>query len=564
MRYFIVIAIILLSLKTSAQQNYSILTGEALETMWKAKGEMDYRKALEMYENAFEVYPDSIDIMGLYKAAVIAGELKELDKSFEFLSSLVEKDTDINTGLNGWSSITGKYAQFEYKNLLSDPRWNTIQEKATLKQNLFMQKLKESENEFFNIKPNNLKNTSSTEDLYSEIKNYNPYLTKQEQNYSILFKINDSTQTALLVHLPKNYDPTKKYPLLFFLHGAVRQNGLSDFQPAGLYLGGWNRYYTKYAEQNEVILIFPKGSKQYNWMTPDDGFFMIPEMLKLIKKGIHVDDNKVFISGHSNGATGSFSYWMKQPTQFAGFYGFNTYPIVFTGGTFVENSKNRSFINFSTDEDYYYPPNANDDFTKLMSGISADYKEYRYNGFPHWFPQFDESEPAYQILFEDLMKRKRNPFPKEISWELDDQSYGNIDWISDIKLDTLSSKKPWHQELNFKIDKWLEFEDQNDEDNDKLIYKEVDINAFNFPRKSGKIKAEYDRNIFRIETSNIQSFTINISPEMVNLNKKVKVYINGKLHFNEKVKYNSEFMLENFNQNKDREQVWINYIELKI
>ena len=565
MRYYIV-ALVLFGLKVKAQENYSISTRQALETMWKSKDETGYKRALDMYENAFEIYPDSIDAGGLYKAAVLAGQLKELDKAFQFLTNLVEIDTDLNTGLSGWSSITGKYAESEYKNLINDPRWKLIKEKAVFKRNLFFKELKASENEFFNVQKNNFGNTKNPKHLYSEIKNHQPYLPKQQQNYSIAFKINDSTQTALLVHLPKNYHPEKKYPLLFFLHGAVRHNGLSDFQPIELNLGGWNRYYTKYAEQNEVILVFPKGSSQYNWMTPDDGFFMIPEMLKLIKKGINVDDNKVFISGHSNGATGSFSYWMKQPTQFAGFYGFNTYPMIFTGGTFVENSKNRSFINFSTDEDYYYPPNANDDFTKLMNGNNADYKEYRYNGFPHWFPEFDESEPAFKILFEDLIQRERNPFPKEISWEFDNENYGNIDWISDIKLDTLNSKTTWHKELNFKIDKWLEFEDQEDEDedNDNLIVKEVDVNAFKFPRKSGKIKAEYGNNVFRIETSNIASFSILISPEMVHLKKKVKIYINGKLHFNEKIKYNQEFMLQNFEDKKDREQIWINYIKLKL
>jgi hypothetical protein len=44
----------------------------------------------------------------------------------------------------------------------------------------------------------------------------------------------------------------------------------------------------------------------------------------------------------------------------------------------------------------------------------------------------------------------------------------------------------------------------------------------------------------------------------------VKVYINRKLYFNQKVKYNREFMLQNFENNKDREQVWINHIELEI
>lgn len=558
MRYYIALFLVLLSLFAKAQENYSTLARKALETMWKAKDENGYKQALDMYEDAFRIYPDSIDETGIYKASVLASELKDYDKAFKYLTPLSEMKTD-EDGYPGWSYIMGNDSEIEYKNLLSDPRWNTLKVKAEKDKEQFYNELKAKEDEFFGTKTHLLNNVENEKSLYETIRNFNPYKEKKSQDYSISFKINDSTKTSFFIHLPKNYNPEKKYSLLFFLHGAVRNNALIDYQLADWNLGGWNRFYTKYAEKNDVILVFPTGSRQYNWMTSDDGFFMIPEMLKLIKKGINVDDNKIFISGHSNGATGSFSYLMKQPTQFAGFYGFNTQPKVFTGGTFVENIKNRSFINFSTDEDYYYPPNANDDFTKLMNGINADYKEYRYNGYPHWFPQFDESEPAYKILFEDLTSRKRNPFPKEISWEFDDKKYGNIDWISDIKLDTLSTEADWHKELNFKINKWLDYDK-----NDSLIVQEVNKYAFDFPRKSGKIKAEFDNNIFHIETSNIKSFSINISPEMVNLKKKIKVYINGKLHFNEKIKYNREFMLQNFNDNQDREQVWVNYIKLEI
>lgn len=558
MKYCITLGFILFGFFAIAQENYSTLSRKALETMWKSKDETGYKKALDMYEEAFQIYPDSIDGTGLYKASVLASELKEYDKAFQYLTTLAAMKTD-EDGYPGWSYVVGNYSESEYKNLLSDSRWNALKTKATKDKTTFYNELREKENEFFSTKKIHLKESKNTNQLYQEIKNFNPFIIKKERDYSIALKINDSTKTSFFIHLPKNYDPEKKYSLLFFLHGAVKNNALVDYQLADWNLGGWNRFYTKYAEQNDVILVFPKGSRQYNWMTPDDGFFMIPEMLKLIKKGINVDDSKVFISGHSNGATGSFSYLMKQPTQFAGFYGFNTHPKVFTGGTFVENIKNRSFINFSTDEDYYYPPNANDDLTKLMNEINVDYKEYRHNGFPHWFPQFDESEPAYKILFNDLTKRKRNTFPKEISWEFDDEKYGNVDWISNIKLDTLNPKANWHKELNFKINKWLGYDKK-----DSLIVQEVDKNAFDFPRKSGKVKAEYSNNIFRIETSNIKSFSLNISPEMVNMKKKVNVYINGKLHFNEKVKYNREFMLQNFEYNRDREQVWINYINLKI
>ncbi len=525
--------------------------------MWKSVDSVTYRKSLAMYEHAFALFPDSIEDIGLYKASVLAGYLNEKDKAFNYLNRLFQLSSKLPQ-LTNWELIIGKYAQDEYANLLSDPRWDDLKSKALKAKQTFYDGLKALEKEFYAVDKAPLNKTKDGKALYSEIKKEAGFLPKQHQDYSLTLVINDTARTAFLVHLPPNYNPAKRYPLLFFLHGAVRNNLLTDYLPASWVLYDWNRYYTKYAELNDVILVFPQGSKEFNWMTPDDGFFMVPKILTLVKKALNIDDNKVFVSGHSNGATGSFSYLMKQPTPFAGFYGFNTQPKVFTGGTFVENIKNRSFINFSTDQDYYYPPNANDDFTQLMNSIKADYKEYRYNGFPHWFPQFDESEPAYKILFADLLHRQRNPFPKEISWEFDDNRYGHVDWLSNMKLDTLAVPKTWHKEKNFKIIRELEYDEK-----DSLIAKDVNRMAFDFPRKSGKILAKYANNVFHIETSCIKSFAINISPEMVDTHKKVRIYVNGKLRFDKHIGYDTAFMLKNFDINQDRIQVWINQINIR-
>ena len=539
------------------QETYAGLTRAALGTMWQSADSATYKKSLAMYEHAFSLFPDSIEDMGLYKASVLAGYLNEKDKAFNYLNRLFQVSSKLPLSTN-WEHIIGEYAQDEYANLLSDPRWSDLKSKALKAKQTFYDDLKAQEKEFYAVDKVPLNKTKDGKALYSEMKKQAGYLPKQHQNYSLTLVINDTARTAFFVHLPPNYNPAKRYPLLFFLHGAVRNNLLTDYLLAAWVLYDWNRYYTKYAELNDVILVFPQGSKEFNWMTSDKGFFMVPKILTLVKKAINVDDNKVFITGHSNGATGSFSYLMKQPTPFAGFYGFNTQPKVFTGGTFVENIKNRSFINFSTDKDYYYPPNANDDFTKLMNSINADYKEYRYNGFPHWFPEFDESEPAYKILFADLLNRQRNPFPKEISWESDDNRYGNIDWLTNMKLDTLASRKAWHKEKNFKINQWLEYNEK-----DSLITKTVDKMAFDFPRKSGKILAKYANNVFHIETSCIKSFAVNIAPEMVDTNKKVRIFVNGKLRFDKRIGYDTSLMLKNFNATQDRSQVWINQIDIR-
>ncbi|WP_316749295.1 alpha/beta hydrolase-fold protein [Pedobacter gandavensis] len=395
--------------------------------------------------------------------------------------------------------------------------------------------------------------------LYHAIKTYNHFPPIAKEYISMQFKLNDSLHTAFLIALPKDYDPKRKYPLLFFLHGGVR--GSTDYpdyikerDPAG-----WNRFYTKYATENQVIMVYPMGNKAYNWMVPDQGFYMIPAILKQIKSTVNVDDDRVFISGHSNGATGSFSYAMKQPSPFTGFYGFNTRPEVATGGTYIRNILNRSFFNVSTDEDYYYPPAAHDSLNKVMKALHADYQDHRYNGFPHWFPAFAASEPAYQLLFADLIKRKRNAFKPAIQWETDDTKYGRCDWLNITSLDTLAANAVWQKPINFKINKWVKL-DKDDE----AIFVDTVKNAFNYAKRSGAVKANYANNIFRITTSRVNGLKLYISPEMVDLQKPVTIILNDQLYFKGKINYDKDFMVREFIDSMDRSAIWVNAIDIRL
>ena len=356
MKHTLYIIAVLFALSANAQASYSELTQKALETVEKSDT-INYETALGLFEEAFKKFPDSIDGTGLYYSSILAADLKHLDKAFKYLTRLSQMETD-EEGYPGWSFVLDEYAKENYKNLLNDRRWSNLERNALVDKQKYFKELNAAEEAFFHTSDTKLNKTANTQKLYQTIKTYNPYLKKLKQDYSISFKINDSTKTSYLVHLPSNYNPKKRYSVLIFLHGAVRFRSLSEYQIAAIDLGGWSRFYTKYAALNDVILVFPSADKKYNWMTSDDGFFMVPKIVKQLKTAINLDDNKIFISGHSTGSTGSFSYAMKQPTQFAGFCGFNTHPKVYTGGTFVENILNRSFINFSTDQDYYYPPNA--------------------------------------------------------------------------------------------------------------------------------------------------------------------------------------------------------------
>lgn len=538
-------------------QTYKVLADSALHTMWAAKDTVGQRKALVLYEQAFKQYPNDIDNLGLYKASVLAGYLMELDKAFKYIEPVAKSGVKKS---KGWQFIVGKYSKSEYANLQNDPRWLELVKEANVEKAAFYKKLADNESDFKQggLKVFSLENTGDGKKLYEKIKNANVFAPKHYQNYSVKFKVTDSLSTAYFVSLPKNYNPAKKYALMFFLHGAVQNNAFAEYLDDSI-LEDWNRYYTKYAQKQDVIMVYLQGSRKYNWMAPDDGFFMIPAVLKEIKQSINIDDNKVFITGHSNGATGSFSYLMKQQSPFSAFYGFNTQPKVRTGGTFIKNIKNRSYFNVSTDEDYYFPPDANDTLNVLMKKMGADYQDHRFNGFPHWFPQFDESEPVYVKLFADLLKRNRNPFYPEIYWECDDVKYGTIDWISISALDTASRPSTWHETLNFNIHKLLAYDKT-----DNLVAKDTLLKAFSFPRKSGAIKGYYRNNEFHLQTSAVSAINVFISPEMVNMNKPVIVYVNGVKKITRKPNYDSEFILGNYNSNFDRKAVWVDKIEVRL
>ena len=50
---------------------------------------------------------------------------------------------------------------------------------------------------------------------------------------------------------------------------------------------------------------------------------------------------------------------------------------------------------------------------------------------------------------------------------------------------------------------------------------------------------------------------------MVDTNKKVRIYVNGKLRFDKRIGYDVSFMLKNFDTTQDRSQVWINQIDIQ-
>jgi predicted esterase len=379
--------------------------------------------------------------------------------------------------------------------------------------------------------------------------------------WALPVEINDSTVSFYAVQLPRDYDPSIPCPLLLVLHGAVYINmGFPDptdiLNNGSRDTTGMNQFFSQFGYRYHIIVVYPHANRDFNWMHPDDGFGMVPKIVKSLKRMLNIDDNKVFISGHSNGATGVVSYLLKSPSLFAGFYGFNSNPRIQTGGTFIRNALNRSYFNVATDKDYYFPVSGHDTLRRLAMAMGIDWQNHVYYGFPHWFPQFKESSPAFQLMFDDMTARTRNPFHHDLYWECDDNRHGRCDWIGIDELDTLAAKKDWQQQVNFSVTHWID-------NRDTSKVSDTVIQAFIFPRLSGAVRAHYAGNRFDLTTSRVKALSIFVSPEMVDMTRPVMVYLNGKEVFNGRMHYDRRFMLESFRENFDRKAVWVNRIRLQ-
>lgn len=86
---------------------------------------------------------------------------------------------------------------------------------------------------------------------------------------------------------------------------------------------------------------------------------------------------------------------------------------------------------------------------------------------------------------------------------------------------------------------------------------------FTRKEKSGKINAHFIANTFHIQASRISSFSIYIHPAMVQLSQPIKIIVNGKEVYNKKIEMDVEFLINNYNINKDKALLYVNKIDVE-
>ena len=310
------------------------------------------------------------------------------------------------------------------------------------------------------------------------------------KTYKVTFlsKIDSSCQYYAVLP-PKDYDPKKKYALIFTLHGAgVEASGLVDC----------------FAPKDWAFVVAPTNRQTFGFDWQDWGRLDALEVLDLVKKSYPLDTNRVYLTGHSMGGHGTWHIALAHSDLFAaaapeaGWTTFQLYipwflqkSYIFAepeqlairdmslredfAPNFVENAKNLPLFIEQGGSDNSVPPVHARLFVSLLEQLGYPYQYKEIPGKPHWY-ELDSLSHVLCVDDPDIMsffkEKERDPFPGQVVFKTTDlgQSYKSY---------------------------WVEIEEQEK------------------PFFESRIEAEVTGNQLEINTTNIRQFSLSLSKDLV-------------------------------------------------
>src|SRR5688572_19757599 len=126
----------------------------------------------------------------------------------------------------------------------------------------------------------------------------------------------DGKRRPYHVYAPPDYDPGKKYPLVVFLHGAVSRTNV----PSPKEMESLRRDFEK--DVPGFLIILPTGAKGATWWDKV-GTSNVLAQVDHVKRRYNVDEERVFLWGFSDGASGAYWMALSRPTPWAGFMAYS-------------------------------------------------------------------------------------------------------------------------------------------------------------------------------------------------------------------------------------------------
>ena len=272
----------------------------------------------------------------------------------------------------------------------------------------------------------------SFDEALTRLKNGRPYLADVPKGVVRLTHRLSAIDYPYMLDVPESYDPARKYPVRIQLHGGVgRPEATSRGNGIGALAGV------------EQIYVLPTAWASVEWWT-DRQLANLRSILDSVKRTYNVDENRVVLSGVSDGATGAYYVAMRETTPFASFLPLNGALVVLRnprvgadGEMFPQNFVNKPFFIVNGGKDPLYPTSIVEPYIRQMEehGVSLTYLPQPEAGHnTAWWPDVKNTYEAF------VRDHPRQPVPDSLTWETDQTAGTNrAHWLV---IDELAPLRP--------------------------------------------------------------------------------------------------------------------------
>jgi predicted peptidase len=206
----------------------------------------------------------------------------------------------------------------------------------------------------------------------------------------------DGTVQPYRFYIPTNYDAKKKWPMVVALHGMGGDEN-------SFFSGYDNGAIRRVAEDRDYIVVCPKGRGPYSMYLASAERDVI-DVINEMKRDFSIDDDRVYLMGHSMGGYGSWSIAVDNPDLFAAIG-----PIA-GGGTPFSRPKLKAithvpWVVVHGDKDPTVPVEESRKMVKAGKELGVEIKYIEVSGGNH----SDVVAPAFKDIFDWFDAHKRRP-----------------------------------------------------------------------------------------------------------------------------------------------------------
>lgn len=236
-----------------------------------------------------------------------------------------------------------------------------------------------------------------------------------------------------------------KRPLLVYLHGAIGRPAISSDPIASAKKSS----IVNLAREGGYYVLFPYGQQGATWFDKV-GTQMVLDQIDWATKNLPIDNKKVFVSGFSDGASGTLYFASTQADKFAGFIALNGSLAVAAhlgdSPVFLQNINGKPLYIVNTSADALYPAQQ---IYPTIQTLQAHQPQVLFDALTG---NHDMSYlPSIQNKLGKFIDTHQDQVSYQISLEASDVYTGSFDWLSVLSFDFDAPAKAWHTPYSLKM-----------------------------------------------------------------------------------------------------------------